>query len=70
MSGHVGAINITVAGSHSYVQFQVSAVIEVDDTEIEGKRSAVTDESTVFVPVSGMFFQLIAKSKLIIDVNF
>ncbi len=52
MSGHVGAANISVVGSHSSVQFQVSAVIVVDGVEIEGDKSEITSESTVFVPVA------------------
>ena len=48
--GHIGVANITVPGAHSNVQFQVSATVEVDETEDEGERSEITSDSTVFVP--------------------
>ncbi len=41
---------MTVSGSHSNVQFQVSATVIVNGMENEGERSEVTGDSTVFVP--------------------
>ena len=49
----MGAVNISVVGSHSNVYFQVSAVIEVNGVDIEGEKSEITSESTIFVPVAG-----------------
>ena len=50
VGGHIGATNITITGTHSDVDFQVSATVIVDGSENEGERSEVTSESTVFVP--------------------
>lgn len=50
---------MTVIGSHSYVQFQVSASIVVDGVENEGERSQVTSDSTVFVPTPSEFVNII-----------
>ncbi len=62
MPGHIGAVNMTVVGSHSNVHFQVSAVVVVDGVENEGARSEVTEDSTVFVPSP-------SKSRLIASVE-
>lgn len=48
--GHIGTVQMNVTGSHSYVEFQVSATIIVDGEEDEGERSPITSDSTVFVP--------------------
>lgn len=48
--GHIGATNVTVTGTHSDVEFQVSATVIVNEMDNEGERSEVTGDSTVFVP--------------------
>lgn len=50
VGGHIGATNITITGTHSDVEFQVSATVIVDGSENEGELSQVASESTVFVP--------------------
>lgn len=53
MAGHIGTVNMTVPGSHTDVQFQVSATVEINSVEVEGELSEITSYSTVFVPSPG-----------------
>ena len=56
---------MTVSGTHSDVQFQVSAIVVVNGMENEGDRSEVTMDATVFVPNPSKLLTSISKHTFI-----